>query len=146
MDDSTKENLRNHFASCAKFIDEAIKDEKSVLVHCAAGVSRSASRQFRLFSKLANMFTPVNAPQSTLYENITLHNSKDAIQTQQIDDQPKSTIQQIDDQPKLTMVTKKMDYDTAFNFVKERRTKIMPNSAFVGQLQELAESVKNNSF
>ena len=93
VDDSTKENLRNHFASCAKFIDEAIKDEKSVLVHCAAGVSRSASIIIAFL-----------------------------------------------------IITKKMDYDTAFNFVKERRTKIMPNSAFVGQLQELAESVKNNSF
>src|SRR3990167_7753731 len=80
-----------------------IKELSSSLCNCIRAHTKAQTDSSRLFSKLTNMFTQVNAPQSTLYENITLQNSKDAIQTPQIDYQAKSTIQQIDDQPKLTI-------------------------------------------
>jgi len=41
-DDST-ENLISHFSDTYIFIDKAIKSGSAVLVHCAAGVSRSAT-------------------------------------------------------------------------------------------------------
>ena len=36
-------NLRQHFDTCTNFIDLAIKSGGKVLVHCYAGISRSAT-------------------------------------------------------------------------------------------------------
>eukprot|EP00026_Physarum_polycephalum_P019871 Phypoly_transcript_22102.p1 GENE.Phypoly_transcript_22102~~Phypoly_transcript_22102.p1 ORF type:complete len:167 (-),score=13.12 Phypoly_transcript_22102:74-574(-) len=41
--DSHLQNLREHFESCFTFIEEAIAQGGGVLVHCGAGVSRSAT-------------------------------------------------------------------------------------------------------
>jgi hypothetical protein len=43
ISDIEKANLAQHFDSTHKYISGAIKDGKSVLVHCFAGISRSAS-------------------------------------------------------------------------------------------------------
>jgi dual specificity phosphatase 12 len=45
LDDSPKANIAQHFDECIRFIDNAIKADKNnnVLVHCWAGISRSAS-------------------------------------------------------------------------------------------------------
>eukprot|EP00345_Euplotes_harpa_P004067 CAMPEP_0168331516 /NCGR_PEP_ID=MMETSP0213-20121227/8380_1 /TAXON_ID=151035 /ORGANISM="Euplotes harpa, Strain FSP1.4" /LENGTH=86 /DNA_ID=CAMNT_0008335307 /DNA_START=185 /DNA_END=445 /DNA_ORIENTATION=- len=34
-------NIKKHFYTCIKFIDSALEADEHVLVHCAAGVSRS---------------------------------------------------------------------------------------------------------
>lgn len=36
-------NLQIHFDECIEFIEESLKKNENILVHCAAGVSRSAS-------------------------------------------------------------------------------------------------------
>jgi protein-tyrosine phosphatase len=41
--DSPTANLKQHFPSCIKFIRDAIEEGGCVLVHCFAGVSRSAT-------------------------------------------------------------------------------------------------------
>jgi len=41
--DSPKENIQEHFDSTCDFISNAIKNKEGVLVHCAYGVSRSAT-------------------------------------------------------------------------------------------------------
>jgi hypothetical protein len=41
--DCPSANLKQHFASCIKFIKEAIETGGCVLIHCFAGVSRSAT-------------------------------------------------------------------------------------------------------
>ncbi|KAH3764342.1 Leucine-rich repeat protein SHOC-2 [Pelomyxa schiedti] len=43
VDDQEETNLLDHFSVCHKFIDEALDASKGALVHCAAGVSRSAT-------------------------------------------------------------------------------------------------------
>ena len=41
--DSDKEDIKKYFGSSYEFIDEAIKNNGNVLVHCHAGISRSSS-------------------------------------------------------------------------------------------------------
>lgn len=41
VDDMTNQNLKQHFDEAIKFIDEGIDNNKKVLVHCQAGISRS---------------------------------------------------------------------------------------------------------
>ena len=41
--DSPNSNIKQYFTVCNKFIQDARQQEKSVLVHCHAGVSRSAT-------------------------------------------------------------------------------------------------------
>eukprot|EP00010_Vexillifera_abyssalis_P005795 CAMPEP_0201553668 /NCGR_PEP_ID=MMETSP0173_2-20130828/32113_1 /ASSEMBLY_ACC=CAM_ASM_000268 /TAXON_ID=218659 /ORGANISM="Vexillifera sp., Strain DIVA3 564/2" /LENGTH=457 /DNA_ID=CAMNT_0047964593 /DNA_START=37 /DNA_END=1407 /DNA_ORIENTATION=- len=43
VEDKEEENLINHFAECIEFMEEAVNAKKGVLVHCVAGVSRSAT-------------------------------------------------------------------------------------------------------
>lgn len=43
IDDLHTENVMEHFESCIEFIDQARQAQSNVLVHCRAGVSRSAS-------------------------------------------------------------------------------------------------------
>lgn len=42
------------------------------------------------------------------------------------------------------MKTKKLDYQTAFDFVKQKRSKINPNPGFVKQLKEYEQFVIKN--
>jgi hypothetical protein len=53
--DHAYENILIHFDSTAKFISEAIKSNGRVLVHCQAGVSRSASVVIAYLMKSKNM-------------------------------------------------------------------------------------------
>ena len=41
--DTEKEDIKKHFEEANKFIDEAIKNNENVLVHCHAGISRSST-------------------------------------------------------------------------------------------------------
>ena len=41
--DAPNANLRKHFDSCTELLDNAIKSGGKVLVHCYAGISRSAT-------------------------------------------------------------------------------------------------------
>mmetsp|Transcript_36879 Transcript_36879/g.35611 ORF Transcript_36879/g.35611 Transcript_36879/m.35611 type:complete len:118 (-) Transcript_36879:176-529(-) len=43
IDDFHTQDIKQHFESCLRFIDENIENKNKVLVHCAAGVSRSAT-------------------------------------------------------------------------------------------------------
>lgn len=43
LNDTPDENILNHFDSTADFIHNFIKSNQGILVHCAAGVSRSAT-------------------------------------------------------------------------------------------------------
>jgi len=43
LDDSHEENILIHFPKCVEFINQEINQGNSVLVHCAAGISRSSS-------------------------------------------------------------------------------------------------------
>ncbi|OMJ70395.1 hypothetical protein SteCoe_31642 [Stentor coeruleus] len=43
MADSFQSNIENHLPAVLRFIDQARKEGFNVLVHCAAGISRSAS-------------------------------------------------------------------------------------------------------
>ncbi|EDR24169.1 internalin-A precursor, putative [Entamoeba dispar SAW760] len=43
IDDSVKEDISVYFEECYQFIDQARNSSGAVLVHCAAGISRSAS-------------------------------------------------------------------------------------------------------
>lgn len=43
VDDSPQQNLLQYFQECKEFIDRAHQKGNSVLVHCAAGISRSAT-------------------------------------------------------------------------------------------------------
>ena len=41
--DSDKADIKQHFAKSNEFIDEAIKNNGNVLIHCHAGISRSST-------------------------------------------------------------------------------------------------------
>ncbi len=41
--DEPDSDLKQHFQECIEFIDRIVKSEKRIYVHCAQGVSRSAS-------------------------------------------------------------------------------------------------------
>lgn len=41
--DKPSADIKKYFEECFEFIDEAIKNEKTVLVHCVYGVSRSST-------------------------------------------------------------------------------------------------------
>jgi len=43
VEDSLGANLFTHFPSCCAWIDESLQSGGSVIVHCAAGISRSAT-------------------------------------------------------------------------------------------------------
>jgi len=43
IDDDASENILEHFESCIDFIERSLNENRAVFVHCAAGVSRSAS-------------------------------------------------------------------------------------------------------
>lgn len=44
LQDSASADIASHFDECFKFIDDALADQKNrVLVHCFAGISRSAT-------------------------------------------------------------------------------------------------------
>ena len=43
VEDSLTANLIQHFPKCFEFIDAHVKENRNVLIHCAAGVSRSAT-------------------------------------------------------------------------------------------------------
>ena len=43
IEDDEREDIRQHFYECLEFIDSFVSKGENVLVHCAAGVSRSAS-------------------------------------------------------------------------------------------------------
>jgi len=81
--DLDEENIVNRFPKCFDFISEALSQNASILVHCNAGVSRSA----------------------TVIIGYLIH-------------------------------THGMSYKDAFSLVKEKRSKINPNSGFVEQLKQ----------
>lgn len=84
--DNLEQDLRPFLESALEFIDEGIKNyNAATLVHCHAGVSRSASVVIAWL-----------------------------------------------------MRNQKMDYDAAYNFLKEKRSCIHPNSNFVEQLREFS--------
>lgn len=59
IQDSITQDILKHLAECIEFIDTALKNEKnSVLVHCNAGVSRSASIviAYLMFKRLFNTY------------------------------------------------------------------------------------------
>lgn len=89
VDDSPHQNIAQFFKKAFKFINSS----KVVFVHCAAGVSRSA--------------TIVIA---------------------------------------YTMFTKKMSFEEAHKYVKERRSIIFPNSGFRTQLQEFEKQLNDGTF
>jgi protein-tyrosine phosphatase len=43
INDALAQPIKEHFPAACKFIEQAIKDQGRVLVHCAAGVSRSST-------------------------------------------------------------------------------------------------------
>lgn len=49
------QDLTMHFDECVQFIDDAIKQDGKVLVHCSYGVSRSASMVIAYFIKKGQM-------------------------------------------------------------------------------------------
>ena len=53
--DSDKEDIKKYFESCHKFINDAIKNNGNVLVHCFAGSSRSSSILLSYIMKYQNM-------------------------------------------------------------------------------------------
>ncbi len=55
IDDTTRCNIKAHFEPCTAFIDKHRKQGISVYVHCAAGVSRSASIVIAYLMKAFNM-------------------------------------------------------------------------------------------
>lgn len=50
--DSPKENISAHFADVCDFITAAVKKKESVLIHCAYGVSRSATLAIAFLMKM----------------------------------------------------------------------------------------------
>jgi len=43
VNDTEQTNILKHFDSCIQFLEFAVSQEKSVLVHCVAGMSRSVA-------------------------------------------------------------------------------------------------------
>ncbi|PNF34417.1 hypothetical protein B7P43_G13249 [Cryptotermes secundus] len=81
--DHWKENLASFFPKAIEFIDEARSNEKGVLVHCLAGVSRSvtvtvAYLMYKLSLSLNDAFNMVRARKSNIAPNFhfmqQLHN------------------------------------------------------------------------
>ncbi|KAJ4450276.1 hypothetical protein ANN_01696, partial [Periplaneta americana] len=81
--DHWKENLASFFPKAIEFIDEARSNEKGVLVHCLAGVSRSvtitvAYLMYKLSLNLNDAFNMVRARKSNIAPNFhfmqQLHN------------------------------------------------------------------------
>lgn len=55
LHDTMDEDIYSHFDKLANIIDNLIKNKKNVLVHCAAGQSRSASIVLAYFIKIKKM-------------------------------------------------------------------------------------------
>jgi protein-tyrosine phosphatase len=89
LTDEPSTKISNHFKEALEFIRAAISEGKNVLVHCFAGVSRSAS--------------------TVIAYLMTYHN---------------------------------MEYNTAFSFVKSKRSWINPNYGFQGQLRRYGLHLK----
>ena len=53
--DTDTEDIKKYFESCHRFINDAIKNNGNVLVHCHAGVSRSVSILLSYIMKSQNM-------------------------------------------------------------------------------------------
>ncbi|ELP94043.1 dual specificity phosphatase DUPD1, putative [Entamoeba invadens IP1] len=56
--DTPTDNIAQHFSEAFEFIDQYISEEKNVLVHCVAGVSRSASIVISYIMKKMKMTFP----------------------------------------------------------------------------------------
>ncbi|KAG2391924.1 hypothetical protein C9374_013409 [Naegleria lovaniensis] len=54
LEDTLEQDLFPHLDECVDFIEEALKNHKTVLVHCKAGVSRSASMVIAYIMKKYN--------------------------------------------------------------------------------------------
>ncbi|PSN51449.1 Dual specificity protein phosphatase Mpk3 [Blattella germanica] len=87
--DHWKENLASFFPKAIEFIDEARSNEKGVLVHCLAGVSRSvtitvAYLMYKLSLNLNDAFNMVRARKSNIAPNFhfmqQLHNFERELQ------------------------------------------------------------------
>lgn len=55
IDDDETERIANHFPSTFKFIKKRHKENKNVLVHCAQGISRSASIVIAFLIRIYNL-------------------------------------------------------------------------------------------
>jgi len=56
LDDSPTQDILSYFPSCISFIDQGIQEGTGVLVHCAAGISRSSSIIVAYLMKKENLF------------------------------------------------------------------------------------------
>ncbi|EFC36169.1 predicted protein [Naegleria gruberi] len=92
LSDTLGEDLLPHIDACVKFIEEAIDSQGTILVHCKAGVSRSASMVIAYVMKKF-----------------------------------------------------KLSLDEATQMVKEKRSQICPNGAFVKQLEDYGRLLNRES-
>lgn len=113
------ENLIQYFPACCQFIDDALKQGNKVLVHCAHGVSRSATIVLSYLLKNHTTWSSTSTPSSDETLPIT-----------SLSPSPSS----FSVPPSLALQTATSNLSSCLSYVQSKRSQVLPNPSFMEQL------------